>query len=64
MIQAPFLTVEELAQKEGVSVRMARYWCEKGRVIYAAKIGHIWMIDRNYLLRRAPVGRPRKQRYV
>ena len=61
----PFMTVAEVAKREGVTERMVRNWCVSGKILYAVKYGTgDWMIDLNYMLKRTRVGRPRKKRTV
>ncbi|CAB4122663.1 hypothetical protein UFOVP33_34 [uncultured Caudovirales phage] len=58
----PYLTLAEVAEKEGISTRRLRVLCEEGRVFYADKINRVWFIFHNYRIDRKPVGRPPKKR--
>lgn len=57
----PFLTVNEVAEIEGISARRVRLLCEQGRVHHCVKTdGGMWLIQRGYMIRRNKVGRPPK----
>jgi len=59
----PYLTVTEVAKREGISTRRLRLLCEQGRVYYAEKVGGQWLIQLNYRLdKRDVTGRPPKKR--
>lgn len=57
-----FLTVADVAAKENVTERAVRKWCAAGLIYYCEKIGATWVIDRNYYLRRPPLGRRPKKK--
>lgn len=55
----PFLTVNEVAELEGISARRVRVLCEKGQLHHCVKTdGGMWLIQRGYMIRRKKVGRP------
>ncbi len=61
-MRAPFYTVAEVAQREGISMRRVRVLCETDR-IGAHWTSSGWIIPYNYHYVRKMAGRPRKQLY-
>lgn len=48
--QGYLLSIADVAQREGVTPRMVRYWCENGEMIPAVKAGKRWAIGPRYFL--------------
>ncbi len=57
----PFLTVNEVAELEGMSARRVRALCERGQIHHCVKTdGGMWLIQRSYMIRYKKRGRPFK----
>jgi hypothetical protein len=56
----PTLTPQQVADREGYTLRMVQYLLKHNRILPSQKVNGRWMIVDPYMLVTVPQGRPRK----